>query len=134
MLTRGLLGVSGLGLLIGFFLPWIRFGNMVVLSGFSLWASSGEAVDVISGPRRMLLFMVPLAALALLACAFTGHRVSIWVALLSSIVLLGYGAFTLVRLFLETTGIGMWLVVFSALIAFGVGLVGYGRRQNSGEK
>src|SRR4051794_34475106 len=99
MVTRALLGLSGIGLLVGFFLPWIRLGDLVKLSGFSLWASSGEAVEAISGPSRALLFVVPLSALALMACAFTAHRISIWVALLSSLVLLGYGAFTLVRLF-----------------------------------
>jgi hypothetical protein len=131
LVSRVLLGIAGLGLLAGFFMPWLRFGDMVVLSGFSLSASSGDAVEVISGRGRALLFMVPISALALMACAYTGHRISIWVALLSSAVLLAYGAFTIVRLFLASTGVGMWIVVGCALLAFAIGLIGYGRRTHA---
>jgi hypothetical protein len=131
MASRGLLAMAGMGLLIGFFMPWIRFGNMVVLSGFSLWASSGEAVEVISGPRRALLFMVPLSAIALMVCAYVGHKLSIWVALIASTILLGYGAFTIIRLFVESTGLGMWMVVGSAMLTFAVALIGLGSSRSS---
>ena len=128
--SRILLGLAGLGLLVGFFLPWIRLGNTLVLSGFSLSVSSGDAVDVVSGPSSALLFVVPVSAVALMVCAYLGHRISVWVALLSSVILLGYGAFTVVRLFLQSTGAGMWLVVGCAMLSFAVGLIGYGRRTN----
>lgn len=131
LVSRVLLGLAGFGLLVGFFMPWVRFGNMVVLSGFSLSASSGDAVEVLSGSGRALLFMVPLSAVALIVCAYTGHRIWVWVALLTSAVLLSYGAFTVVRLFLQSTGAGMWLVVGCALLAFAIGLIGYGRRTNA---
>lgn len=106
-------------------------GDVVVVSGFSLVTSSGQAVDILSGPHRALLFMVPLSAIALMGSAMSGHRFTAWVAILTGGVLISYGFYTLIRLFFATTGMGMWVVAVSALVALGAGLVGYGR-QTSG--
>lgn len=130
-LARGLLGFSGLTLLIGFFLPWIKLGRVMSLSGFSLLVSGGDSSQVFSGPPRALLFLVPLAALALVACAYLGPRISTWVALVASFTLLAYGAFTLLWLFVDTTGLGMWLVVLAALLTFAVSLVSVGRQRSA---
>jgi hypothetical protein len=126
MASRSLLAVAGMVLLIGFFMPWLQLGSMMQLSGFTLWTASGEAVEVISGPRRVLLFMVPLSGVALIAAAYVGHRVSVWTALVASALLLAYGGYTIVRLFLESTGLGMWMVVGAAMLAFAVALIGLG--------
>lgn len=131
LLGRSLLGFAGLTLLLGFFLPWITLGQVVALSGFGLLVSGGDSTQVFSGPPRALLFLVPLAALALAACAYTGHRISNWVALIASFTLLAYGAFTLIWLFIDTTGLGIWLVVLAALVTFGVSLVSLGRQRAS---
>jgi len=127
---RFFLGAAGFGLLIGFFMPWIHMGDLVVISGFSLVASSGQSIDIMSGPHRGLLFIVPLSAIALIASAISGHRLTAWVAILAGGLLISFGLYTLIRMFFSTTGIGMWLVTVSALAAFGAGLVGYGRESS----
>jgi hypothetical protein len=131
LLGRSLLGFAGFTLLLGFFLPWITIGRMVALSGFGLLISGGESTQMFSGPPRALLFLVPLAGFALAACAYTGHRISNWVALVASFALLAYGAFTLIWLFIGTTGLGMWLVVLAALLTFAVSLVSLGKQRGS---
>ena len=129
LLGRSLLGLAALVLLLGFFLPWITLGQVAALSGFGLLISSGESTQLFAGPPRALLFLVPLAAVALAACAYTGHRISTWVALIASFALLAYGAFTLIWLFIDTTGLGVWLVVAAALLTFAVSLVSLGRQR-----
>jgi hypothetical protein len=124
--ARSLLSIAGLGLLIGFFLPWVKLGELVEASGFTLVVSSGQVIEQLSGPHRLLLFVVPVSALLLLFTAIRGTRGTTVVAVMSGLFILGYGFYTLVRLFFESTGLGMWLVVGSALLALSVGLVSYG--------
>jgi hypothetical protein len=129
VLTRGLLGLAGLGLLVGFFMPWLVLGHVAALSGFSLMVTRGEVVEMISGSHRVMLFAVPLLGVVLLAGAFFGHRSMVWIGTISGVCLLVFGLFTLISLFFATTGLGMWVVVFSAFLALGVGLVGIGKRR-----
>lgn len=114
--------VAGLGLLVGFFLPWMRFGQFAALSGLSLMVSSGSAVDALAGPSRGLLVIIPVCGAALVASAIFAPRVAALVSLISGIVILAFGLFTLARLFFETVGPGMWIVVVSALASAAVGL------------
>lgn len=53
-------------------------------------------------------------------------------ALGTGIAILGFGLFTLARLFLETMGSGMWVVVGSALLAVGAGVAGLARSRSEG--
>lgn len=109
-------------------MPWVDLVTMVSVSGFDLMVSQGQMIALLSGPFRMLLLAVPVAGALLLLGAVTGHRASLWVALLTGLLVLGYGTITLVRLFLETTGLGLWIVVGAAFLAFGLSLVTLGRR------
>lgn len=120
--TRAIVLVAGLGLLVGFFLPWMRFGQFAALSGLSLMVSSGSAVDALAGPSRGLLVIIPVCGAALVASAIFAPRVAALVSLISGIVILAFGLFTLARLFFETVGPGMWIVVVSALASAAVGL------------
>lgn len=125
-LTRVALGLSGLGLFVGFFLPWVRFGKMVSASGFGLMVSQGEIVQVLSGPARTLLLAVPVLGAMLLFGAATGHAASLWVALFAGVLVIGYGLFMLVTLFLQTTGLGLWVVVACAFLSLIMALLGMG--------
>jgi hypothetical protein len=124
---RALLGLCGAGLFIGFFMRWMTLGRMVSVSGFTLMVTSGEAVTLLSGGNRWLLFIVPMFGALLMLGAFSGRRATLWVGLLGGLAVLGFGFFAVVRLFFQTTGFGMWLVVLSAFLAFGVSLIGIGR-------
>jgi hypothetical protein len=125
LIARIAIGLAGLGLLIGFFLPWIRLGELVSMSGLSMALTGGEAVKELSG-FRMILLIVPLAGLALIASAIRSWAYA-WVALASGILIFVAALFTLIRVFLDSTGAGMWVVAISALTAVAVGFIAYRR-------
>lgn len=124
--------LAGLGLLVGFFLPWLRFGEFAAVSGLSLMVSSGSAVDALTGPSRGLLIMVPACGAGLVACSAFGPRASVIAALAAGIAISCFGLFTLARVFLETMGSGMWIVSGSALLAVGAGIAGIAGRRSAG--
>lgn len=124
--------LAGIGLLVGFFMPWLRFGQFAAVSGLSLMVSSGEAVDALAGPSRGMLILIPASGAALLGASVFGPRVAGMAALGTGIAILGLGLFTLARLFLETMGSGMLVVVGSALLAVGAGVAGLARSRSEG--
>ena len=123
--------LAGLGLLVGFFLPWLRFGEVAAVSGLSLMVSSGAAVDALAGPARGLLILIPACGATLIACSVWGPRAAVIAALGSGSVILFFGLFTLARIFIETVGSGMWTVVGSALLAIGAGIAGVARSKSA---
>lgn len=127
-LIRLSFGLAGVGLFSGFFLPWVGLEGVVSVTGFSLMASEGQVVTLLSGPSRMILLAVPMLGVALMVGAMTGHRSSLWVGLLTGLLVVGYGLVTLIRLFVRTTGLGLWLVVGCAFLSLVVALLGLGRR------
>jgi len=128
---RVLFGGCGAALLIGFFLPWFKVGALLTVSGLSLLVSSGEMVGMLSGSNRFLLVVVPFLGGALLGGSVLGNRVTRLIAVSGSGLFLLGGLFITIRLFLSSTGTGMWLVVLSALLALSVGLIAIGRNQRS---
>lgn len=129
--ARVLLGLCGVTLFVAFFLPWVNLGKFASVSGFALTVSGGEVVDFVAGPHRVIPLVVPLLGALLTFGAFVGHRAVLWVAIATGVFVLAYGIFTLVRFFLDTTGLGVWLVVVSALVSLGVGLLGVGATRRS---
>jgi hypothetical protein len=125
--ARIAVGLAGLGLLVGFFLPWVRLGDVVSLSGLGMALTGGEAIKELSGPFRSILFVVPLAGLALIASAIRDWAVG-WAGLAGGLLIVAIGLFTLIRVFLDSTGAGMWVVALSALVATAVGVIAYRNR------
>lgn len=128
---RGIVLIAGLGLLVGFFLPWLRFGEFAAVSGLSLMVSSGTAVDALAGPSRGLLIVIPGCGAALIACSLFGPRVAVLASLAAGLAILVFGLITLARVFIETMGPGMWIVTASALLAVGAGLAGIARSRSA---
>lgn len=124
--TRVLLLLAGVGLLIGFFLPWVNL-EAVQVSGFNLLVTSGRAVDALAGPNSEFLVMIPLMAIALIASALFRPRLAVWVGFATGITIIFYGLYTLMRTFLGTTGSGVWITVGASLLALLVGVVGFSR-------
>jgi hypothetical protein len=129
--TRVVFAICGMGLLVGFFLPWFTVGDLMSVSGLGLVFSDGQMVHMLSGSHRFLLFAIPALAVLLVVGAVFGHRVVSWGAVAGGILILGYGLYTLVRLFLSSTGPGMWLVIFSSVLALALGLIDIGRRSSA---
>jgi hypothetical protein len=131
VIERGLFGLCGAFLLIGFFLPWFAAGAVLSISGLGLVFASGDMVSMVSGTNRFMLIAVPVLGVLLLGGSILGHRVTRWLAVGGSGVLLLFGFFLLVRMFISTTGLGMWLVIVAALLALSIGLVSLGRFRTS---
>lgn len=129
-LSRLVFFFCGLALTVGFFLPWVIAGTTIELSGMGLVFSGGEFVRAISGAGRFLLFLVPLLGIGLTAGAVIGHRFTPWVAAIGAGFLLVFGAVNLIMLFISSTGLGMWLVVFASLGALVMGMLSVGRRSS----
>lgn len=124
--ARLLLVIAGAGFVGGFFFPWVRFSG-IAHSGLGLLVLQGDVVEFISWPQRLLMFAVPLFGAMLLVTAFIGHRIALWLALAASLVVIAGGAYTLIKSFFGLTGMGMWIVVGSALLSLAVALLTLGR-------
>jgi len=129
--VRAVAFLAGLGLLGGFFLPWLRFGEVAAVSGLSLMVSSGTAVTALAGPAKGMLIIVPVCGGALVACAVLFPRLAGLATFVGGLSVIGFGLFTLARAFFQTVGTGMWIVVLSALVAAATGLVALSRRRGS---
>ena len=123
MLLRIGLGIVGLGLFIGFFLPWVHLGDVVSLSGLGLAIAGGDAANEMSGPNRALILIVPVAGILLFAGAIRGTRGLAWAGMAAGFSIFMVGLYTLIRVFLDSTGAGMWFVTGSAVGGILIGLV-----------
>lgn len=130
VVRRVVFGLCGAGLLVGFFLPWFLVGAFLSLSGFGLVFTNGQMVGLLAGANRTLLIAVPLLGVALIIGSAWGHRMTPWVAVGGSFAILAFAFYSVMRVFLSSTGAGMWLVVLATFVALGVGLFGIGRRSS----
>jgi len=128
LVRRALLAASGLTMLVGFFMPWLKIGSLLTISGFGLVFASGDVVNVVSGTSRFMLVVVPLLGILLSVGAILGHRLTPWVALAGATAILGFGFLRVLELFVTSTGLGMWLVIVSALVCLVLSLLGIGQR------
>lgn len=116
---RALVGFSGLSLLVGFFLPWFR-AEAEGEHDSGLTMMLGEPVG---GTPAMLLIAVPVLGVILSALAFMGFRWTAHAAIGVAALLLGYGLWILLSLFVEHTALGLWVVVGGAFVTLLLGLV-----------
>jgi hypothetical protein len=121
--TRAALILCGASLMVGFFMPWLTVGELMSVSGLGLAFSNGQMVTMISGSHRFLLLAIPAVALLLVIGGIVGNRLAPWSAVIGGLVILGYGFFTVVRMFISSTGLGMWIVLGSVVLALAIGLV-----------
>jgi hypothetical protein len=78
-----------------------------------------------------MLIAVPLLGALLLGGSILGYRATRWLAIGGSGLILLFGFIILIRLFITSTGLGMWLVILSALLGLSIGLVAVGRSRAS---
>ncbi|HEY3500629.1 MAG TPA: hypothetical protein VGK73_38310 [Polyangiaceae bacterium] len=126
--ARAVFVLCGAALLAGFFMPWFKLGNLLQVSGMGLVFTQGEAVGMLSGANRFLLVAVPLLGALLVLGGALGWRVTFWIAVIGASIILLYGLFTVMGLFISSTGLGMWLVIVASIGSLGIGLFGVGRR------
>jgi hypothetical protein len=125
------LGFAGLSLLVGFFLPWLNVdgtgeeaGTTLARTGLSL-ALEG---DLVGTPSWMLL-MIPVLGASLAATAFMRLKFAGQVAIGIAVALLAYALYVLLQMFVQHTGLGLWVVAAGTFIVLllGVGVWHTGR-------
>jgi hypothetical protein len=118
---RGAIGATGLAMLVGFFLPWVRRqlvegDETVLLSGLSLVQQ-----ESLAGTPPTAIIVVPLLGTMLAALAFTGFRFTAYVAIGVSVLLFGYAAYVFFQLFVQHTGLGLWITTGAAFLSLLLG-------------
>lgn len=126
---RVLIGIGGLALLVGFFLPWLNVSvpgaegapaTMQAQSGLTL-ATSGDLV----GTPAPLLFLVPALGIVLIATGFMGFKWSAQVAVGIAVSLIGYALYVLLQMFVQHTAMGLWIVSGSVFLVLLLGVVAW---------
>lgn len=116
---RALVGFSGISLLVGFFLPWFRAeAEGEHQSGLTMMLGAPVA-----GTPAILLIAVPILGALLSAAAFMGFRWTAHAAIGVASILLGFGLWILLRLFVEHTALGLWVTVGGAFITLLLGVL-----------
>lgn len=118
---RAAIGATGVAMLVGFFLPWVRRqleegDETVLLSGLSLVQQ-----ESLAGTPPIAIIVVPLLGTALAAIAFTGFRFTAYVAIGVSVLLFGYAAYVFFQLFVQHTGLGLWITTGAAFLSLLLG-------------
>lgn len=112
-----LLGVTGLALVVGFFMPWIDVAGIGGVSGWDMVRS--EQLSLIT---RAILALCPLGGAALALSAFGHSRRAGQLALGVGGGVLGYTFYKLAYGFIKVTGAGLWIVLAAGVVAVAVGL------------
>ncbi|MGF1467830.1 MAG: hypothetical protein ACFCGT_17055 [Sandaracinaceae bacterium] len=127
------LGLAGLCLLVGFFLPWLSLreigvdtGETVEVSGIALVVADSATYRQVMDPgQRYLVLLVPIFGLALTAIGFLGFRFAGPVGFGMGLLLIIYGLVRVIIVFLQTARVGLWLVLLGAFTALVAGLIAY---------
>lgn len=115
---RTYLGVAGLVLVVGFFLPWIDVGGVLGLSGWDLVRDP----HMLDPATRVILALCPVLGGALALAAFSRSPRAGTLARIAGAGVLGYTSFKVAYVFVKITGWGLWLVLAAACFALIGGL------------
>ncbi len=132
MVIRIVLGLAGLVLVVGFFLPWVQFADDSRISGLDLVVANDHRIQQTVGETlRWTLLAIPTLGVVLTAVGFLGFRWSGPVGAIVGLTLFGYGAVVVVVVFFQSTGLGLWLIVGGAFVALLSGVIAWTRARNA---
>jgi hypothetical protein len=117
------MGIAGIALVVGFFMPWIDLGGLVSVSGWDLVRDSH-----ISLGTRVIFALCPILGAALAFAAFGGSRNAAKVSIAAGLGVLGYTGFKIAYTFAKITGWGLWLVLAAGVVALIFGLAARANR------
>lgn len=143
LVMRALLGFAGLSLLVGFFLPWVRYPAVAAVgdqaavpehfqSGLDLLTTWPN----IQGTSPMAILVVPILGALLSAASFMGFRYAGQTAMAVAVGMLAYGLYVLGSMFIQFTGYGLWTVAGGTFVILLLGVATYmlGRRGDKDEE
>lgn len=109
------MGIAGVGLVVGFFLPWLDLG----VAGASGW-------DIVRSDlfslTSVILLLCPLLGVALAIAAFGKQKEAAAVSIAAGGGVLGYTFYKLAWGFVKISGVGLWMVLGAAAAALVLGL------------
>ncbi|MEM9195562.1 MAG: hypothetical protein AAGF12_40725, partial [Myxococcota bacterium] len=106
-----LLVIGGLASVVAFFLPFIDLGGMIQASGWDILTKDGVEWNI-----RLAMLALPLGGLALVFSGLSASRRSRLVGFVFGASVYGYLAFLVIRAFLATTGVGLWVTLAAAAL------------------
>ena len=111
-----LLGLTGVAMVLGFFLPFLDVGAVATASGWDIVTSARFAWTT-----RLAVGALPIAGGVLALAGFAGAAEARKISFAVGATALGFMAFKLAWGFLKVTGVGLWLVIAAAAVALVVG-------------
>jgi hypothetical protein len=120
IVLRAFLGVSGLSLLVGFFLPWFTVQG-TEMTGLELAVGGPIVNTVIPFGIRTAIGVVPLLGLILTPLGFLGFRFAGMVGLIVGVAIFALAVVAAVMI----TGVGLWIVVAGTATALAAGGVAF---------
>ena len=142
LILRIVLGLSGVMLVAGFFLPWIRLEAInpersarlaqteapTFVSGLEIAVGGNTLITTVTAAAPWeVLFLIPLLGAALAAVGFLGNRWSGVIGAALGVLIVGYGLVTVILLFFSTTSYGLWIVLGGAFVAVAAGTLAWVR-------
>lgn|GEM_PF-2062043 len=113
-LRRGVALISGVALVVAFFLPWIQATefNLRTMTGLEILLSSD-----MTSQTRAAVSAVPSLGIILLIAGYVGRKAALFVGLLAGITLVLVGAWQIGTYLAESIGAGLWVVAGASLLA-----------------
>ena len=127
IVLRVLIGLAGLSLLVGFFLPWITERATVGVpatsyAGYNLALGAWTTFDT---PGKELLWLLPALGVLLSAMAFMGFRWAGQVAIGTAVAIIGFSLYVLLHMFVQHTALGLWIVAGGTFIVLLLGVIAW---------
>lgn len=125
IVLRVSIGLAGLSLLVGFFLPWV---NSPAAEGVA--AASHAGYDIAMGqpfetPGQQILWALPALGVLLSATAFMGFRWAGQTAIGIAVAIFGFALYVVLRMFIERTELGLWVVAGGTFIVLLLGVIAW---------
>lgn len=117
--VNGVLVVTGIAAVVAFFLPFLDLGGIASASGWEILVA-----DHVELSMRVALLALPLGGLALIGAGATQSDKARWVGVAFGLGVFGYLGFQMVRVFVATTGWGLWITLAAAATALTVVVMG----------
>lgn len=111
-----LVGV-GIAAIAAFFMPFLDLGGLVSASGWEILVA-----DHVPWSTRLVLLALPVSGLALVGAGATGSKSARLLGVGFGLGVFGYLGYQMVKLFVATTGFGLWLTLIAAAVAIVAGL------------
>lgn len=115
--------VAGIASVVAFFLPFLDLGGIATASGWEILVA-----DHVELTTRLALLALPIGGLALLGAAAAKSDKARLVGVAFGLGVYGFLGVQMVRLFLATTGVGLWVTLAAAATAFVAGVMGAKKR------